>query len=476
MATRKEQLTATEFSRRRILGAVLRPRAGEVGEGVPRPFRAYFVAGIVVVFALGTAAVVGYMNPKPKDAWKKGLIADGSGTEYVMLDGRLHPLLNGTSARLLFGSTTKPVRPGDAQLAPYLRELGPAVGLAKVPESLPSAADLDLKDFSACVTPEGKTVVEVGFPAASGPGLLAGPDALLVQDDAGQQWVVEDGLKYRIGDRAVVAAAFATNGVHPRRVPAAWLSGLSAGDVLGIPTISGPYGGPDPRPAPAGFDKIGMFGKTFGPGGSVADYFLVTGDGVAAVTPTMYELYQRDPRLTQYKFTEAVLPAGKVTADMMVGTAASQTLAWPVAPPRFSAEWQDAGTSGAAVVCATFAGTFDQQGRAHMEVAVRGALPAGAAGGGAAAGAASGGGSADLPSAVVRAGHGVIVRESGSDPATAPEYLLADTGLRYELVDAAPLRLGYDGIASCEVPAQWLRLVPLGTALDPSRAATPVGS
>src|SRR5947208_126467 len=101
MATRKEQLTATEFSRRRVLGAVLRPTAGGVAEGVPRPFRAYFVAVIVVVIALGVAAVVGYMNPKSKDAWQRGLIADGSGTQYVMLGGRLHPVANTTSARLL---------------------------------------------------------------------------------------------------------------------------------------------------------------------------------------------------------------------------------------------------------------------------------------------------------------------------------------------------------------------------------------
>jgi hypothetical protein len=176
----------------------------------------------------------------------------------------------------------------------------------------------------------------------------------------------------------------------------------------------------------------------------------------------MYELYERDPRLAEFKFTETVLPPGKVTPDMMVTTAASQTLSWPATPPRFSAALQDADGAGTSVLCATFAGTFDQQGRAHEEVAVRGALPAPVG--------------ATANAAVVRAGHGVIVRESGSDPATAPEYLLTDTGLRYELVGTAPLRLGYDAIASCEVPAEWLRMVPVGTALDPSKAAQPVES
>ena len=474
MATRKEQLTATEFARRRVLGAMVRPTAGGVGEGVPRPFRAYFVAVVVVVIALGVAGAVGYLHPKPKDAWKKGLIADGSGTEYVMLAGRLHPLVNATSARLLFGTSASVFHPKDSELAPFLREAGPAVGLTKVPGNLPAASALDLKDFTACAMPDGRTAVEVGFPAASGPGSLTGQDALLVQDDSGQQWVVQDGLKYRIGDRAAVAAAFATGAVRARRVPTAWLGGISAGDVLGVPTISGRYGDQDPHPAPPGFDRIGMFGKTLGPGGTVSDYYLVTGDGVASVTPTMYALYEREPRLAAFKFSETILPAGEVTPDMMVATSPTATLSWPPEPPRFSAALQDAAAPGTSVLCATFSGTFDQQGRAHVDVAARGSLPAPAGAAAGNGGAASGGVASDAAVAV-RPGHAVIVRESGSDPATAPEYLLADTGQRYELVDPAPLRLGYDGIASCEVPAQWLRLVPKGTPLDPAKAGEPAG-
>ena len=120
MATRKEQLTAAEFSRRRVLGALLRPSADGVGEGAPRPFRTMFVALIVVVIALGVAGAVGYVNPRPKLGWQKDLIADGSGTQYVMLDGRLHPVLNSVSARLMLGPVPKVAQPKPSQLAPYL--------------------------------------------------------------------------------------------------------------------------------------------------------------------------------------------------------------------------------------------------------------------------------------------------------------------------------------------------------------------
>ncbi|ACU76708.1 protein of unknown function DUF690 [Catenulispora acidiphila DSM 44928] len=463
MATRKEQLTAAEFTRRRVIGALLRPGAGGVGEGVPRPFRAMFVATIVVVVALGTAGVIGYLHPQPKTEWQKDLIADGSGTEYVMLGGRLHPILNSMSAQLMLGPTPKVAQPKPSQLAPYLQHAGPAVGLTKVPASPPAAANLDLNDWTACAMPTGMTTIEVGFPVGgpTSPGVLSGPDSLLVQDESGQQWVVQDGLKYRVGDRTSVAAAFGTGAVKPRHVPTTWLSGLSAGDVLGIPTISGHYGGPDPRPAPNDFNRIGMFGRTLGPDGSVSNYYLVTGDGIATVTPTMYDLYRRDPRLPEYKFTETTLPPGKLTPDMLVTTAASQTLTWPALPPHFTAPSQTP-TGTAAILCATFSGVFDQQGRAHMQLALRPSLPQ------------------PLPTpaetVVVRSSHGTIVRESGSDPATAPDYLVTDTGHRYELVGAAATRLGYDGIASTEVPSPWLRLVPLGPALDPAKAELPAAT
>lgn len=459
MATRKVQLTAAEFARRRVLGALLRPTAGGVGEGVPRPFRTMFAAAVVVMIALGTAGVVGYLHPRQDDSWQRDLIADGSGTEYVMLNGRLYPVLNPTSADLILGPTPKTVKPKASQLAPYLQHVGPAVGLANVPATVPPAANLDLKDWTACVTPTGKTVLEIGYPpAAEDAGALSGPDALLVKDETGDQWLIEDGQKYRVGDHAAVAAAFGTGSLTPRRVPTTWLNDLSAGDVLGVPSISGHYGGPDPRPAPPGFNRIGMFGRTPGTNDTPTSYYLVTGDGIAAVTPTMYDLYRRDPRLTEYQFTETTIPPGAVTPDMMVTTAATQTLSWPPTPPHFTPPAQEADPQNA-YLCATISGELDAQGRAHTEVATRPSLPAPIPPSG-----------ADI---VVRPGHGALVRESGSDPATSPTWLLTDNGTRHELPGTAPLRLGYDGIAPSEVPPHWLALIPQGQPLDPTKAALP---
>jgi hypothetical protein len=75
---------------------------------------------------------------------------------------------------------------------------------------------------------------------------------------------------------------------------------------------------------------------------------------------------------------------------------------------------------------------------------------------------------------LVLPGHAALIRDSGSDAATATCHLLTDSGIRYQLVGAAAAQLGYEGVACTEVPGDWLRLIPAGPALDPVRAREPV--
>src|SRR5512139_2480516 len=103
MATRKEQLAAVEFARRRVLGAVVRPGEANPDEAAPRPGRTMFGALAAVAVALGATAAVGFLAPKHADDWRNGLIEDSAGTSYVMLAGRLHQVANQTSAKLILG-------------------------------------------------------------------------------------------------------------------------------------------------------------------------------------------------------------------------------------------------------------------------------------------------------------------------------------------------------------------------------------
>ena len=458
MATRKEQLTAVEFARRRVLGAVLRPGASNPDEAAPRPVRTMFGALVVVIVALGAATAAGFLDPKADDAWRKGLIKDDSGTSYVLIDGRLHRVANQTSAQLIVGSAAGTSTQSEKTLRALKENQGPVVGLTDVPDPLPTPADFDLRDWSACVTGLGRTVVEVGYPAAPPQGALSGPAALLAQDDTGQQWVVTGGMKYKILDRASVVTAFQAQTVKPRHVPIAWLGGLATGDPLGVPTITGRFGAVATHSAPPAFNRVGMFGTSTAVDGSPA-YYMVTGDGLVTVSRTMYELYQREPRLATYKFTAQALPPGTVTPDMLATS--PESLTWPIDPPTFDAATQDPQNPASAVLCAAFDGSFDQQGRPHVALSVAPALPHPAS---------------PMAQVLVLPGHAARIRDSGSDAATAACHLLTDSGIRYQLIGNAAAQLGYEGVACTEVPGDWLRLIPAGPALDPARAREPVAT
>lgn len=456
MANRKVQVTAASFARRRVVGGLVRPGSGNAGEGAPRPFRWVVGSAFAAVAVVAVAAVGGYLDPPKQNPLQTDLITDDQGTQYVMLAGTLHPVLDSTSAHLLLGPTPSVTTAPEKALAPYRGKQGSVVGIRGLPPELPPPVALDLRDWTAC-TAAGHTVMEIGFPMPGSAHDLAASDgpassaALMVADDQGKEWVVDDGVRYLVQDRRAVAAAFQNSGLKPRRVPSDWLDGLPAGDPLGVPAISGRFGQEVRHAAPPGFDRVGMFGKSVTATGTA--YYVVTAQGLALLTPTMYDLYQRDPRLASLRFTESSVAPSLITPGML---ASPTQLSWPAQPPVFSAAWQAQDAPG--YLCAWFDGSFDQQGTAHVVVGSSNALP--------------------VPpdpgrSLLVEPGHGAVVRASGSDPATATTYLLTDNGTRYELVGDAAARLGYAGIAAAEVPADWLRQVPLGPALDPEKAAHP---
>ena len=454
MANRKVQVTAASFARRRVVGGLVNPGSGNAGEGAPRPFRWLVGSAFVAVAVVAGAALSGYLDPPKEDPLQSELITDEQGVQYVMLAGTLHPVLDSTSAHLLLGPTPSATTAPERKLAPYRGKQGSTVGIRGLPADLPAPAALDLRDWTAC-TEAGRTVVEIGFPMpgvahgladADGPASSA---ALLVADDHGAEWVVADGVRYQVQDRRAVAAAFQAGSLMPRRVPSRWLEGLPVGDPLGVPAIAGRFGQAVRHAVPAGFDRVGMFGRTVTASGT--SYYVVTAQGLALLSPTMYALYQRDPRLAAFRFTENAVAPSLITSAML---ASPTTLSWPAEPPVFSATWQNA----PGYLCAWFDGSFDQQGRAHVVVAASSMLPIPAPAG---------------HDVVVEPGHGAIVSAGGSDPATATTYLLIDSGSRYELVGAAATRLGYAGVAASEVPAGWLQEVPVGPALDPDLAARP---
>ena len=432
-----------------MVGALLRPDTQPPDQSAPHPLRRLAASSGVAAVALAAAAVLGLIHPSAPDGWQSDLITDGQGARYVVVAGRLHPVANLASAKLILGRDFKRADVSDKALATLKKSQGPAVGIIGAPETLPGTADLDLKDWSLC-SAAGKTVVEVGYPASG--GALMGSQAILVQDETRQQYVVSGGTKYKVFDRNVLVA-FNVPMLKPRMVPSSWLAALPSGDPLGIPRVPGTFAAVARHPAPAGFNRVGMFGKTLAANGTAA-YYVVSGAGLTPVSLTVYELYQREPRLAQYKETERILAQSAITEDMLAPPAPG--LNWPTDPPQFPAAAQD---PAKAAVCVSFGGAYDESGRAEFTLSVSAALPhpleAGEAGAG----------PGDIAS-----GHGAEVQDdSGQKPAKV--YLITDSGARYQLVDDAAARLGYADVTPAKVPAAWLNLLVAGPPLDAAAAA-----
>src|SRR5690606_35892904 len=109
MASRRDELNAYTFAKRRMLAAFLQPSPSGSEEGAPRPLRAVLPSLIVGVLVLGVFGAWGMFKPTAPPGWDEPgarvIVGKQSTTRYVVLktDGatRLHPVLNLASARLL---------------------------------------------------------------------------------------------------------------------------------------------------------------------------------------------------------------------------------------------------------------------------------------------------------------------------------------------------------------------------------------
>lgn len=113
MASRRDELNAYTFAKKRTVAAFLQPSPTGTEEGAPRPLRAVVPSLIVgALFVAGFGAWGMFKPTAPKDWDKPGtkvIVGKKSTTRYVVLstgkgkDSKtlLHPVLNLASARLL---------------------------------------------------------------------------------------------------------------------------------------------------------------------------------------------------------------------------------------------------------------------------------------------------------------------------------------------------------------------------------------
>ncbi|MFF3547396.1 type VII secretion protein EccB [Streptomyces platensis] len=209
MASRRDELNAYSFARKRTNAAFLKPLPNGSIESAPRPLKAVvpsIMMGVVMLVGFGACGILKPVAPQGWDeVGKNVIVGDKSTTRYIVLQqGKqklLHPILNLASARLLIDPNFKVVKVKEEELDGKIPH-GPAIGIPYAPDRLPTTEDADApKTWAVCNRPGSglnskpqQAVFILGGKdkqAVEGKNKLAPSQALFVEDPQHKKWLVD---------------------------------------------------------------------------------------------------------------------------------------------------------------------------------------------------------------------------------------------------------------------------------------------
>ncbi len=504
MASRRDQLNAYTFARKRMVAAFLRPSPSGSEEGAPRPLRAVAPTLLVAALLVAGFGAWGMIKPSAPDGWNKPgakvLVGSESTTRYVVLrdsDGgvELHPVLNLASARLLldpdkFGVVKIEESILDNGRIPH----GPTLGIPYAPDRLPDAADAGTpKLWSVCEQPGGdpgaaqKAVFVLAARDASkvdNAGRLRDRRALYVEGPDDTRYLVDAAgtlfpLSTGGGDPELLPSALFRDGAQPQRVTTDWLHTLNPGRPLAFPSMAG-FGGPaGVAGIPARLDRVGMVLRATS--GAGTQQYVVLQGRTARVSDLVAQLLLSAPGAPAMYPGSVPRAQGIASQDLTHNSAMYLGhTGWPQEMPL------QANTGRDTTVCSVYRGATHKN-LPELSVWSGAKYPATVADGG--------------TTAYVTPGSGLLYRQVTGDADSGSVYLVTDTGLRYSVPvngdsDAAPpsaapaspasdgesgvgeaqARLGYSQVRPVRVPAAWSGFLPAGPTLDTSGALQQQGS
>ncbi|AKK10406.1 type VII secretion protein EccB [Corynebacterium uterequi] len=184
LPTTRVQVSGHKFLRRRVEHGLIFGDIRMIHDPLRSRSRALIFGVVALVLTMLGAGLFAWMKPEARPG-EAPILADASGALYVHVDGRVFPVTNLASARLIVGEAADPARAGAEFFAGI--EHGPLVGIPLAPGSIAEDFSALPAAWSVCSDAEQEVVV-VG-PAAPAPPRLSGDAALLV-DAAGTQWLV----------------------------------------------------------------------------------------------------------------------------------------------------------------------------------------------------------------------------------------------------------------------------------------------
>ncbi|MER6416073.1 type VII secretion protein EccB [Streptomyces humidus] len=507
MASRRDQLNAYTFAKRRMLAAFLQSSPDGSEEGAPRPLRAILPGIVVGVVVMAVFGAWGMFKPTAPKGWDvpnaKVIVASKSTTRYVVLKTgtqvQLHPVLNMASARLLLDEGQgEVVTVSESVLDSGTIPHGVTVGIPYAPDRLPPASEAGTaKRWAVCERPGagGASVQRAALVLASrekdateGANRLHGGQLLYVEDPAGTRYVVDAaGTAYQVDKRdELLLRAVVGSGREPQRVSTQWLATLHRGDPITFPDIPGRPGTTAGAPGQldGSADKIGTVLKAFD--NNTQQHYVVLADRVAPVSAFVAQLLL---------FSKELAPLGQAghareisPGAIVPGRAFGTEHRWPTGDPvPVNEASRDAG--GRSTVCNVLRGVDARSGATTLSTWAGSDFPA------------------KLPtgssSAYVTPGSGQLYRQfQGGETTVGPVFLVTDTGLRYVLQsngdsatdDAgigttakkreqlqqearqAQTLLGYKDVDAAPIPVAWSEFLPTGPRLSTAAARQPQGS
>ncbi|MFD7438967.1 type VII secretion protein EccB [Streptomyces sp. NPDC059861] len=508
MASRRDELNAYTFAKRRTLASFLRPSPSGSEEGAPKPLSAVWPGVVVGVVILAVFGAIGLFSPTAPKGWDNPgehvIVASDSTTRYVVLktEGKeqLHPVLNMASAKLLLDPSKNSIVTVDEKVLDSGKyPHGATIGIPYAPDRLPSADEAETtKRWAVCERPGdgGRAIQKAAFVLAEkewsktdGSDKLSGGDLMyVVGPDGKTQYVVDSkGYAYPLADPTdkELLKALDTQGRAPQRVSQDWLDTLHKGDSLEVPSINGTPGDDAGASDLLGqHDKVGMVIKAYE--GSRMQYYVVLPGEVARITEFTATLLLNSRALVAVGQTgeaQQVSPGAVADSTTFLGDRK-----WPTYRPKTVNNGSSA-TTGHNTVCNVLRSVDAKTGATTLSTWAGTDYPA------------------QLPtgstSAYVTPGSGQLYRQfQGQETKAGSVFLVTDTGLRYalqsnsdsatddkgigtsaqqrkqELNEAkiAQTRLGYEKVDPTPVPKAWSTFLPTGPRLSEAAARQPQGS
>ncbi|MEU4495789.1 type VII secretion protein EccB [Streptomyces sp. NPDC023998] len=513
MASRRDELNAYTFAKKRTVAAFLQPSATGTEEGAPRPMRALLPGLIVGALILAGFGAFGMFKPKAPKDWAapgtKVIIGKDSTTRYVVLStgkGKnkkilLHPVLNLASARLLLDPQQfKVIQVSDDILDAGKPPRGPILGIPYAPDRLPSDKEAGKsKRWAVCEQPgggKGSTVQKATFvlgerdlSRTEGKKRLSAGQVLYVKGQDGLRYLVDaGGTKYLVRgtqtDAPLLTRAL-VGSKEPQSVTDDWLATLHTGSPVDFPVIPGVVG------ATAGIgggltpeqDQVGMVLQA--QTGSGPQHYVVLQGKVQPVSEFTAWLLINSPQ------TDRLNMRGEAVSVDAASFAPENTFfgaeyRWPAQ----QAEQVNDASGDRDTVCSVLR-TVDDKGRTTLSTWAGSEYPAEITAGG--------------TSTYVTPGTGLLftqVQGKQSKP-DGSLFLVTDTGLRYAVQangdsdkgrsdigtgdqekqqdgrpepSQAQIRLGYGKVTPTLVPITWSEFLSKGPRLDTNSARQPQGS